>query len=206
MTILIDIDSTISNFGEALLNYLEDAFCKTIKNNFGRIPARRTYDEITCYSWFDKTYDNPWWPTYYTEFWNEVKINPDAVKVIDSWVEQGHEVYLVSASRFTDTLGYKIQRTLAPFKNLSEANVIITQNKAMIKGDILIDDCVDNLRHFEGTTVCYAQPWNTAYESNEDFDSLGYNRRRYDNWADIDKYVQEHYEFYEKYWLEYNKN
>ena len=49
MTILIDLDSTITNFGKVLLRTLNRQY----KTN-------HSYDEITSWNWFDKTFENPW--------------------------------------------------------------------------------------------------------------------------------------------------
>lgn len=154
MTILVDIDSTITNFSEMLLlanNQLHN--------------TNYQYTDITSYDWFDQTFYTPWKPTEYQCFWNTVEVNPAAVTAIERWVRQGHQVYLCTASHFNDVLGYKIKRTLEPFNPelINERNVIIAQDKSAIMGDVMIDDCVENLYNFNGTRICYAQPWNQHY-------------------------------------------
>lgn len=154
MTILVDIDSTITNFGEMLL------FANNQQHN-----TNYRYTDIASYDWFDQTFYTPWKPTEYQCFWNTVEVNPAAVTAIERWVRQGHQVYLCTASHFNDMLGYKIKRTLEPFnpKIINERNIIIAQDKSAIMGDAMIDDCIDNLVNFEGTRICYAQPWNKDY-------------------------------------------
>ena len=154
MTILVDIDSTITNFGEMLL----------LANNQLH-STHHPYTAITSYDWFDRTFDNPWKPTEYQCFWNTVKVNPAAVTAIERWIRQGHQVYLCTASHFNDMLGYKIRKTLEAFNPefINKRNVIIAQNKSIIMGDAMVDDCVDNLVNFEGARICYAQPWNKDY-------------------------------------------
>ena len=170
MTILVDIDSTITNFGEILL------FVNNINNK-----TKYSYTDITTYNWFDETFANPWTPTNSHHFWDGVQIHPQAVSTLEQWVEQGHKVYLVTASHFNNTLGYKIRKTLEPFnsKFINERNVIITQDKSAIMGDVMIDDCVDNLVNFEGACICYAQPWNKDYGG-----SL-----RFSNWNKINEAI-----------------
>lgn len=171
MTILVDIDSTITNFGEVLL------FVNNINNK-----TKYSYTDITTYDWFDETFGNPWTPTNSHHFWDGVQVHPQAVSTLEQWVEQGHKVYLVTASHFNNTLGYKIRKTLEPFNPelINERNVIITQDKSTIMSDVMIDDCVDNLVNFKGTRICYAQPWNKNWEK----------AFRYNNWNDIDSVVQ----------------
>ena len=154
MTILVDIDSTITNFGEMLL----------LANNQSHGTNYR-YTDITSYDWFDQAFYTPWKPTEYQCFWNTVEVNPVAVSTIESWVTQGHQVYLVTASHFNPMLSYKIKHTLDPFNHdlINERNIVIAQNKSIINGDVMIDDCVDNLIDFNGVRICYAQPWNKDY-------------------------------------------
>lgn len=157
MTILVDIDSTITNFGEALLNWL-NANKVSDKHN----QTHHEYSDIISYDWFEETYTDPWNPTRTKPFWNTVKVNPEAVSTLESWVKQGYNVYLVSASWVDDVLGHKIQMTLKAFdpQLINERNVVITQDKSIIRGNTIIDDCVDNLLNFDGLPICYAQPWN----------------------------------------------
>ena len=154
MTILVDIDSTITNFGEILL----------LANNHLHNTNYR-YTDITSYDWFDKTFYAPWKPTEYQCFWNTVEINPAAVTAIERWIRQGHKVLLVTASHFNDMLGYKIRKTLEPFNHelVNERNIVITQDKSIIHGDTMIDDFPDNLYSFNGARICYAQPWNQDF-------------------------------------------
>ena len=171
MTILVDIDSTITNFGEMLL----------FVNNQSHGTCYR-YTDITSYDWFDQTFYTPWKPTEYRCFWNTIEVNPAAVTVIERWVRQGHKVLLVTASHFNDMLGYKIRKTLDPFNSelVNERNIVITQDKSIIHGDTMIDDCIDNLYNFNGTRICYAQPWNQDFKG-----SL-----RFSDWNKINEVIQ----------------
>lgn len=174
MTILVDIDSTITNFGEVLLAV----------NNI-RAEKNYQYSNIISYDWFDKIFSNPWQPTTLEKFWDKVQVNPKAVSTIERWIKKGHKVYLVTASHFNNTLGYKIKKTLEPFnpKLINERNVIIAQDKSVIMGNIMIDDFPENLYSFDGTRICYAQPWN------QDFNGSF----RFSDWDEINEAVNATY-------------
>ena len=171
MTILVDIDSTITNFGKMLL----------LANNQSHGTNYR-YTDITSYDWFDQTFYTPWKPTEYQCFWDTVEVNPAAVTAIERWIRQDHKVLLVTASHFNDMLGYKIRKTLEPFNHepVNERNIVITQDKSIIHGDAMIDDCVDNLENFNKIKICYAQPWNEHYN--------GFFRLN--DWNKIDEVIQ----------------
>lgn len=172
MTILVDIDSTITNFSEVLLRYLNRLY-----------NTKYHYNDIVSYDWFNKTFAQPWLPTEHDYFWDDVKVNSEAVSTIESWVKQGHQVYLVTASHFNSLLSYKIKRTLESFNPnlINERNVIIAQDKSIIRGDVMIDDCIDNLCSFDGLPICYAQPWNKFWWGFRD-----------DLWDSIDNFITQY--------------
>ena len=171
MTILVDVDSTITNFGETLLRYLNRLYGTNYK-----------YNNITSYDWFDLTFAQPWLPTEHDYFWDDVQVNPEAISTIESWVKRGYQTYLVTASHFNSLLSYKIKRTLEPFNSelINERNIVITQDKSIIRGDLMIDDFVGNLVEFNGVRICYPQPWNEKY--------IGVFR--YNDWNKINSIVE----------------
>ncbi len=116
MKILIDIDDTISNFVEVLLKYLNRQYDTDYKK-----------DDIINWEWFRNNFQNPWQPTEYFFFWDEVTIDKDAINCIENLAKKGHEIYLVTASFPNDTLGYKIRKVLENFnKNLiNQSNIIV---------------------------------------------------------------------------------
>lgn len=171
-TILVDIDSTITNFGEVLLKYLNQFYS-----------TKYEYNDISYYNWFVDTFSDPWLVTEFDYFWDEVKVDSKAIATIEYWTKQGHSVYLCTSSHFNNMLGYKIRKTLEPFNPefINEKNVIVTQNKSIINANIMIDDNPSNLDYFNGVKICYTQPWSRDYSS--------YNTDRWDKINDI---VQSH--------------
>lgn len=172
MTILIDLDNTISNLSHVLLRKLN-----TLNG------TSHKYEEITSYDWFDKTFDCPWRITGENGFWDKVEISKDAVDTIEWMVERKNQVYIVTSSMISKNIYDKIRATLSHFnKNLiNENNIIITKNKFLVRGDCLIDDCMDNFycpyRQFDNAGVyypndsmyrdleiCFAQPWNKKFD------------------------------------------
>ena len=172
MKILIDIDDTISNFGEVLLKWLN------LENN-----TNYKKEDIDNWEWFREKFNDPWKPTEYKKFWKEVKIDTDAIKCIENLIIKGHEVYLVTASFPNDTLGYKIRKTLSNFnKNLiNRNNIIVCYNKGLIKGDIRIDDGIHNLYNDGSLNILYSQPWNQNFKNSIENQSI----IKKDNWKDI---------------------
>lgn len=176
MKILIDIDDTISNFSEILLKYLNLEYKTNYKKN-----------DISNWEWLREHFKNPWTPTETYYFWNEVEIDKNAVKCIENLVKNGHEVYFVTSSYPSDTLGFKIRKTLSNFnKDLIDVkDVIICHNKNMVKGDIRIDDGIHNL--YDGSiNILVNQPWNQS--KTDDFNN---KYIRVNSWEDIEKVLNQ---------------
>lgn len=168
MTILIDIDDTITNFDYILLSHLNAIY-----------NTHYSVSDITSWNWFRDTFPNPWLPLNNKSFWDEVFVFKSARAVIEEWVKEGHQVYLVTASHFTDTLGYKIQTTLDQFDPMliNERNVVVCQNKQLINGDVRIDDGLHNFSE-NSINLLYNQPWNQSCD-------LGSIITRVSDWNEI---------------------
>lgn len=175
MKILIDIDDTISNFGEVLLKWLN------LENE-----TNYKKEDIDNWEWFRQKFNDPWKPTEYKRFWQEVKIDKDAIKCIENLVIEGHEIYLVTASFPSDTLGYKIRKTLSNFNEnlINKNNVIVCYNKGMIQGDVRIDDGFHNLYN-NSLNILYTQPWNENHTNDIEFIRRNNFFIRKNNWNDI---------------------
>lgn len=168
MTILCDVDDCITNMSEVLIQRLNIKYNTSYK-----------ITDITSWDWCCKTFPNPWLPLNDKSFWDEVFVFNSARAVIEEWIKQGHQVYLVTASSFTDSLGYKIQTTLNQFDPtlINEKNVIVCQNKQVINGDVRIDDGLHNFAE-NSINLLYNQPWNQSSE-------LGSIITRVYNWSEI---------------------
>ena len=98
-------------------------------------------------------------------FWHYVKPKPGAVEYIKKMIDDGMDVYVCTAS-YLETIADKftmvIQRHF-PFINWS--NIILTSNKQMVRGDVLIDDGVHNLEGGLYHKVLMSAPHNEQYNA-----------------------------------------
>ena len=178
MTILVDIDGVIFNTQEVLLNWLNEVY----KTDY-------VLDDITSYDWFDKTFDHPWEIMKFDEFWNKVKANKQAIYYILKWKHEGHTIKFVTASYYHRSLPFKIHKLLDCFNGeFDDKDVIICHDKGMVRGDLLIDDCFDNVKRFikmdcEQHGILYLQPWNVLPYFN--YGLVGVNC-----WFVLDKWIQ----------------
>ena len=171
MRFLVDIDDTISNFGEILIRELNNIYNTSF-----------TKKDMNNWEWLKDNFKNPWIPTESKEFWDKVSIDKDAINCLEKLVQKNEEVYLVTASFPNNMLGYKIRKTLENFnqKYINEKNVIVCYDKSLIKGDVRIDDGIHNLYN-ESVNILLTQPWNKNFNERK---SKALTIRK-NNWKEI---------------------
>lgn len=177
MRFLVDIDDTISNFGEILIRELNNIYNTSF-----------TKEDMNNWEWLKDNFKNPWTPTESKEFWDKISIDKDAINCLEKLVQKDEEVYLVTASFPNDMLGYKIRKTLENFnqKYINEKNVIVCYDKSLIKGDIRIDDGIHNLYN-ESLNILLTQPWNKNFDEK----TLSILTIRKNNWKEINDLFNE---------------
>lgn len=177
MRILIDVDGVILNTQKALL--------KRLNNRYG---TRYTLKNVTHYHWFENVYKNidPWAELEDGAFWHNEVTLIDGAKDAFNQLNQNHEIYFVTASSvFNLALGekmYCLKDLLDVTGQWLNNHIIITQNKELVQGDVLIDDCAENIHKWimaSGTRkfgLLFGQPWNKDNK---------YNLYPHTSWSEI---------------------
>ena len=179
LTILIDMDDTLENLCAVWVAYLNKKHDLNVKLNdikewnmskaFPMLPESEIYEPLR-----DK------------ELWKKVKPLPGAVKYVKKIKEDGHRVFVVTASN-PCTVGVKLLTVLFRyFPYLTYKDVIVTTNKQMIKGDIMIDDAPHNL---EGGTY-HGILMNASH--NRSYDAKKHGFERAGNWKEIYRLVRKY--------------
>lgn len=138
LTILVDMDDTIENLSEAWVAYLNNRYGTSVS-----VSDISSWDISQAFPTLSKS--EIYGALKETELWGAVKPLPGAVKYLKKLVEDGNEVFIVTASH-PDTVEAKMNLVLFRyFPFIPYQNVIISSKKQMISGDILIDDGVHNL-------------------------------------------------------------
>ena len=97
-------------------------------------------------------------------FWDRVRPKLGAIHAIKWMMEQGHEVYIVTASGLS-VLKEKMHKALFRyFPFLTWKNVIVAHNKQLIGGDILIDDAPHNLVGGSYEKILMSAPHNAWFD------------------------------------------
>lgn len=113
------------------------------------------------------------------KLWKKVRPLPGACEYLKKLKDNGHKIVVVTSSA-PETLYKKLNLFLFKyFPYLSEEDVIVTYNKQMINGDILIDDAPHNLIGGNYFKILMT----TSH--NKNFNDKKANMLRVDNWEEI---------------------
>ena len=158
MRILVDMDDTI----EQLL----DAWVSRANEKFGRDVS---LDEITGWNvaapYSGLTREDIYGVTYEPGFWSGVKPMPGAAEALKHFMDEGHEVYIVTATEIEHVEEKMKGLLFRYFPFLSWNQVIITGRKQLIRGDVLIDDGIHNLEGGDYRKILFTAPHNRFYDA-----------------------------------------
>lgn len=178
MKIGIDIDNVITNTVDGVLDYINE-----------RLPVKLTIDDIKEY-WMEAALPEQYrWviPVAFEDpqMWKNVKMIEGAVHYIGKLYDDGHEIYFVTATtpnNFKKKIGF-LERNLPFFpEGYVRRHAISIQEKQLLRLDILIDDCLDNLTgDKEYLGILFDYPWNRDRASKELSELYGIVRTY--NWA-----------------------
>lgn len=172
LTILIDLDDTLENLCEVWTDVINEQFGT-------HVVAKdiRTWDVGRVFAGVDR--EDIFAQLLKKELWERVRPLPGAVKCVEKLINDGHDVYIVTASH-PSSVGTKLDTFLFKyFPFIDWDHVIIASNKQMIRGDVMVDDAPHNLIGGK-----YYRILKTAYH-NMDYNAKAHGMVRFDNWEDI---------------------
>lgn len=157
MVILVDMDDVLEQLVEAIVKYNNTHYGTNVHSydvvEWNLAKAFPTLTREMVYS-----------PEYDEDFWATVEPMPGADTVLQRLIDEGHEVYVVTASTY-ETLKQKMDDLLfRRFPFLDWKHVIVTSNKQMISGDVLIDDGPHNLTGGSYRKLLFDRPHNRSFD------------------------------------------
>ena len=158
MRILVDIDNTIEN--------LLDGWFKALNKKYGtNVKAEEVTDWNVSLFFPELTKPQIYGIMKEEGFWKTITPKEDAVEYLPKLVEDGHDVYLCTATDWMD-IRPKYEELLSKyFSCIPWEKIIICTNKKMLKADVLIDDGVHNLEGGDYIKILYSQPHNLKYDA-----------------------------------------
>ena len=156
--VLIDLDDTMT--------YLTRAWCTYLNQRYGTEVSENDVTSWNICDYFpDLTEIQVFEPLHKDSFWQYVEPLENASEYISKIISEGFEVYICTAS-FIDTIKTKFELVIERyFPFISWNQVIITKNKQLVKGDILIDDGIHNLERGTYKKILMSAPHNQHYDA-----------------------------------------
>lgn len=177
LKILIDMDDTIEHLLISWVDYINKRYGTTVKyEDVTEWDLRVAFPELTDKQLHGLLEEE--------EFWKTVKPMDRASETVQWMLDQGHEVYIVTASAYR-TIQPKMEHVLFKyFPFLTWDNVIITTHKQMIRGDVLIDDAPHNLIGGKYVKVLMNAP------HNQSFDAEANGMCRVKSWSEVQSVIE----------------
>lgn len=179
LTILVDCDNVLEDLVAIWIDYLNKEHGTNIQ------PEDITEWDVTKF--FPSLSRNQVYaPLHKKSLWEEIEPLPLAVEYLKKLIDDGHKVVILTSSH-PDTVSMKINKFLLKrFPYLSFKDVIISSQKQLVKGDILIDDAPQNLEGGSYLGILFNAPHNRSYNA----EGHGFIRAR--DWFDIYRIVSEY--------------
>ena len=172
MVLAIDVDDTICNLQEAVVNIFNK-----------RYGTHYTVEDFTDFDVTNVLPDDE--AMNFIEIYGEsglyktVKPMSGAQSALKKLVNAGHDVYLVT-NAIPKTYGEKVEFVKKYFPYIDASHIVCMKNKWMFRADVMVDDCMQNLLakpYYH--RVLINKPWNY---SNVDY---AYGIYRCYNWNDV---------------------
>ena len=172
MIICVDVDDTICNLQEVVVNLFNERYGSNYKLNdfteFDIMNVFPTQDAIVMRDIYGES-----------GLYDRVKPMPGAKEVLEKLINLGHQVYLVTAA-IPKTYGEKVAFIKRFFPYIDESHIICMKHKWLLKCDLMIEDNLQTLLekpHYH--RVLFNRPWN-QYDKD-----WVYGVHRCNNWNEI---------------------
>lgn len=177
LTLLVDMDGTIEYLLPAWLGRINKRYGKNITvEDLKEWDLAKAYPGLTTEQIMNESLDD--------DMWDEIQPIPYAAEVLKRLKDRGHQIYIVTATPY-QSVPAKMDRLFFkyfPFFNWSD--VILTEHKQLLKGDVMIDDGIHNLIGGDYQKILFDQPYNRY------FDAEANGMTRVTNWLEIEEIIK----------------
>lgn len=177
MTILTDMDDTIEDLLSAWISRLNDMYgLTTTKEDVREWDMTAAFPSLPSEDIYKPLLDG--------EIWDSVLPKPDAPQILERMINDGHDVYVVTSSHYAGVKPKLDKALFRYFPFIDWKHVIISYNKQLIKGDVLIDDAPHNLIGGDYYKILMDAPHNRSFDEH----SIG--AVRVSSWLDVYDEIQ----------------
>lgn len=176
LTILVDMDGTIERLLDAWLVRLNKRYNRSVTvDDIAVWDIGEAYPGLTPEQIMEDIYGD--------EIWGEVQPIENAAEVLKQFIDDGHEVYIVTSTPYQSVQAKMDKLLFRYFPFLRWRNVIITSNKQLVAGDVLIDDAIHNLVGGPYQKVLFDALYN------RDFDAEANGMIRAHGWLEVKEII-----------------
>lgn len=155
LTILFDADDTAENLLNCWVAMLNEHYGTTVT-----IEDVKQWDVSMAFP--ELTKEQVYGVLQMDALWERLDPLPGSQRILQQLYDEGHQLYMVTATDYR-TCKAKFDRILALFPFLDAHHIIITSNKQLVKGDILIDDGPHNLVGGDYFKILFDRPHNRSF-------------------------------------------
>ena len=157
LTILVDMDDTLEDLCTPWVQYLNEKYGTVVTtDDIKDWHIAKVFPTLTREQVFE--------PLATEKFWERVKPLPKAYENICKLKYDGHRIFIVTASDPIISIPMKLEKVLFRYFPFFSCNdVIITAQKQMIRGDILVDDASHNLENGNYKRILMNAPHNRFF-------------------------------------------
>lgn len=172
MTILVDMDDVLEQLVVGWVQYVNERFgTSTTAQDVCQWDMSKAFPTLTHAQVYSAINDDA--------LWDYVHPMPGAAETLQKLTEDGHQIFIVTATGY-QTLRAKMEKVLFRyFPFLQWHQVIITEHKQMIQGDVLIDDGPHNLAGGQYRKLLFDAG------HNRNFDEASIGAVRVHNWNEV---------------------
>ena len=178
MIICVDIDNVLNNLTEKTIELYNALSDKNIQMS-----------DITTYSFAEclpqEDADAIIELFQKQELWDALSPLSDSQWGLKTLLNTGHEIYLATATH-PDNFAWKVAWIEKQYPFIDTHNIIRIVNKNLLKCDVMIDDCLDNLIGNMCERICFDYPWNR-----DDSKDFAYDVIRVYNLKDITNIIND---------------
>jgi 5'(3')-deoxyribonucleotidase len=177
MIIYVDCDGVLNNLVPKTLDIYNAHTGKNIQ-----MSDITTYNLNECLSEEDAKNIYELWSKEI--LWDSLEPLPDAQWGIETLLNTGHKVAIATATYY-EQFDWKLSWMKQHFPTIDTKHIIRINDKSLLRGDVLIDDNIDNLANSCCERICLSYPYN----QDKDKDWV-YEIYRARNWKEIIKTIQ----------------
>lgn len=158
LTILVDMDDTLEDLCTPWVQYLNEKHGTAVTTEDIKDWAiAKVFPTLTREQVFE--------PLATEKFWERVKPLPKAYENICKLKYDGHRIFIVTASDPIISVPMKLEKVLFRyFPFFTYNDVIITTQKQLICGDVLVDDAPHNLENGNYMRILMNAPHNRFFD------------------------------------------